>query len=139
MRKKVFYIFIFLNLILSQDDIRYQTPPKEILELVDVSLPPRVLLDENKRFMIYLYRANYKSINELSDPEIKLGGLRLNPKTSSRSRTNYYNNVMVVNMDRPDFEAQQVKGLPKISKLANIKWSPDQTKIAMTNTTKNGV
>ena len=139
MRKKVFYIFIFLNLILSQDDIRYQTPPKEILELVDVSLPPRVLLDENKRFMIYLYRANYKSINELSDPEIKLGGLRLNPKSSSRSRTNYYNNVMVVNMDRPDFEAQQVKGLPKISKLANIKWSPDQTKIAMTNTTKEGV
>ena len=139
MRKKVFYIFIFLNLILSQDDIRYQTPPKEILELVDVSLPPRVLLDENKRFMIYLYRANYKSINELSDPEIKLGGLRLNPKSSSRSRTNYYNNVMVVNMDRPDFEAQQVKGLPKITKLANIKWSPDQTKIAMTNTTKDGV
>jgi len=57
MRKKLFYIFIFLNLILSQDDIRYQTPPKEILELVDVSLPPGVLLDENKRFMIYLYRA----------------------------------------------------------------------------------
>ena len=139
MRKKVFYIFIFLNLILSQDDIRYQTPPKEILELVDVALPPRVLLDENKRFMIYLYRDNYKSINELSDPEIKLGGLRLNPKSSSRSRTNYYNNVMVVNMDRSDFEAQQVKGLPKISKLANIKWSPDQTKIAMTNTTKDGV
>ena len=89
--------------------------------------------------MIYLYRANYKSINELSDPEIKLGGLRLNPKSSSRSRTNYYNNVMVVNMDRPDFEAQQVKGLPKISKLANSKWSPEQTKIAMTNTTQDGV
>ena len=90
------------------------------MELVDVSLPPRVLLDENKRFMIYLYRANYKSINELSDPEIKLGGLRLNPKSSSRSRTNYYNNVMVVNMDRPDFEAQQVKGLPKYPNLQTL-------------------
>ena len=35
--------------------------------------------------------------------------------------------------------AKQIKGLPKNPKLANIKWSPDQTKIAMTNTKEEGV
>ena len=42
-------------------------------------------------------------------------------------------------MDQIDKSAKQIKGLPKNPKLANIKWSPDQTKIAMTNTKEEGV
>ena len=139
MHKIVLYILFFFGIIKSQGNYSYQKPPPEILELVDITLPPRVLIDENKNFMIYLYRNSYKSIDELSSPEIKLAGLRLNPNLSSRSRTNYYNNIMISKMDQIDKSAKQIKGLPKNPKLANIKWSPDQTKIAMTNTTKEGV
>ena len=139
MHKIVLYILFFFGIIKSQGNYSYQKPPPEILELVDITLPPRVLIDENKNFMIYLYRNSYKSIDELSSPEIKLAGLRLNPNSSSRSRTNYYNNIMISKMDQIGKDAKQIKGLPKFPKLANIKWSPDQTKIAMTNTTKEGV
>ena len=135
----IFYILFFFGIIKSQENYSYQKPPPEILELVDITLPPRVLIDENKNFMIYLYRNSYKSIDELSSPEIKLAGLRLNPNSNSRSRTNYYNNIMISKMDQIDKSAKQIKGLPKIPKLANIKWSPDQTKIAMTNTIEEGV
>ena len=139
MHKIVLYILFFFGIIKSQGNYSYQKPPPEILELVDITLPPRVLIDENKNFMIYLYRNSYKSIDELSSPEIKLAGLRLNPNSSSRSRTNYYNNIMISKMDQIDKSAKQIKGLPKNPKLANIKWSPDQTKIAMTNTKEEGV
>ena len=139
MHKIVLYILFFFGIIKSQGNYSYQKPPSEILELVDITLPPRVLIDENKNFMIYLYRNSYKSIDELSSPEIKLAGLRLNPNSSSRSRTNYYNNIMISKMDQIDKSAKQIKGLPKNPKLANIKWSPDQTKIAMTNTKEEGV
>ena len=139
MLKTTLPILLCFSIIKSQENYSYQRPPKEILELVDVSLPPRVLIDENKKFMIHLYRDSYKSIIELSDPEIKLAGLRLNPNSNSRSRTNYYNNVMISKMDQIDKSAKQIKGLPKNPKLANIKWSPDQTKIAMTNTKEEGV
>ena len=139
MLKTTLSILFCFSIIKSQENYIYQRPPKEILELVDVSLPPRVLIDENKKFMIHLYRDSYKSIIELSDPEIKLAGLRLNPNSNSRSRTNYYNNVMISKMDQIDKSAKQIKGLPKNPKLANIKWSPDQTKIAMTNTKEEGV
>ena len=135
----ILYFLFFFGIIKSQENYSYQKPPPEILELVDITLPPRVLFDENKRFMIYLYRDSYKSINELSDPEIKLAGLRLNPNSNSRSRTNYYNNILISKMDQIGKDGKQVKGLPKFLKLANIKWSPDQTKIAMTNTTEEGV
>ena len=132
-------ILFCFSIIKSQENYIYQRPPNEILELVDVSLPPRVLIDENKKFMVHLYRDSYKSIIDLSNPEIKLAGLRLNPNSNSRSRTNYYNNVMISKMDQIDKSAKQIKGLPKNPKLANIKWSPDQTKIAMTNTKEEGV
>ena len=135
----ILYILFFFGIIKSQENYSYQKPPPEILELVDITLPPRVLIDENKNFMIYLYRNSYKSIDELSSPEIKLAGLRLNPNSNSRSRTNYYNNIMISKMDQIDKSAKQIKGLPKNPKLANIKWSPDQTKIAMTNTKEEGV
>ena len=135
----ILYILFFFGIIKSQENYSYQKPPPEILELVDITLPPRVLIDENKNFMIYLYRNSYKSIDELSSPEIKLAGLRLNPNSNSRSRTNYYNNIMISKMDQIGKKAKQIKGLPKNPKLANIKWSPDQTKIAMTNTKEEGV
>ena len=139
MHKTIIYILFLFNLIKSQESYSYQEPPKEILELVDVTLPPRVLIDGNKTHMIYLYRDSYKSINELSTPEIKLAGIRLNPNSNNRSRFNYYNNIMISKLDQKDSNAKQVKGLPKLPKLANIKWSPDQTKIAMTNSTEEGV
>ena len=139
MTKTVLSILFFFSIIKAQENYSYQKPPKEILELVDVRLPPRVLIDENRSYIVYLYRDSYKSISELSDPEIKLAGLRLNPNSNSRSRTNYYNNIMISKINQIGKGAKQVKGLPELPKLANIRWSPDQKKVAMTNTTKDGL
>ena len=139
MTKTVLSILFFFNIIKAQENYSYQKPPKEILELVDVRLPPRVLIDDNRSYIVYLYRDSYKSISELSDPEIKLAGLRLNPNSNSRSRTNYYNNIMISKINQIGKGAKQVKGLPELPKLANIRWSPDQKKVAMTNTTKDGL
>ena len=139
MTKTVLSILFFFSIIKAQENYSYQKPPKEILELVDVRLPPRVLIDDNRSYIVYLYRDSYKSISELSDPEIKLAGLRLNPNSNSRSRTNYYNNIMISKINQIGKGARQVKGLPELPKLANIRWSPDQKKVAMTNTTKDGL
>ena len=137
--KKFFLsFFLFLNLF-SQEDLSYQTPPKEILELIDVSLPPRVLVDESKSYMIYLYRDNYKTIEELSEKEMRLAGLRINPKKNIGSRVSYYNNIEISLIKNNKPELLKVKGLPKNPRLSNIKWSPDQTMIAFTNTTSEGV
>ena len=123
----------------AQDNTVYQKPPQEILELVDVPRAPSVLLDEDKENMILLYRKSYKSIEELSKEELRLGGLRIDPKTNIGSRVTYYNNVKIKKLNDEKAEILQVKGLPENPKLTNFKWSPDQTKIALTNTTTEGV
>ncbi|MFT6849035.1 MAG: dipeptidyl aminopeptidase/acylaminoacyl peptidase [Cryomorphaceae bacterium] len=137
--------FIFLILLLSalqisaQESVSYQTPPNEILELVDVPRAPSVLIDEGREYMIFLYRDAYKSIEQLSQEELRLGGLRIDPKTNIGSRVTYYNNVKIKNLKDKKGDVAQVNGLPNNPKLTNFKWSPDESKIALTNTTANGV
>ena len=121
----------------AQVSLAYQQPSDEIRSLVDVSLAPSVLLNEDKSIMVLLYRDSYKTIQELSEKELRLGGLRINPKTNIGSRVNYYNNVGLQAVGSNT--TIQVKGLPENPRLTNFNWSPDEQKIAMTNTTVNGV
>ena len=98
-----------------------------------------MLIDDDKRQMVLLYRNAYKSIEELSKEEMRLGRLRIDPKTNIGSRVTYINNVKLKKLDQKEAKIVQVKGLPENPKLTNFKWSPDQSKIALTNTTAEGV
>ncbi len=137
--------FIYLILLLAivkvnaQENAIYQKPPQEILELVDVPRAPRVLLDDSKAYMILLFRDAYKSIEELSQEELRLGGLRIDPKTNIGSRVTYFNNVKIKSLKKKGGVISQVQGLPNNPKLTNFNWSPDQKKLALTNTTSDGV
>ncbi|MDF0715455.1 prolyl oligopeptidase family serine peptidase [Muricauda sp. 334s03] len=121
----------------AQEKLTYQKPSEEILELVNAPLAPSVLLSDDGKYMILLYRDYYKTIAELSEIELRLAGLRINPKTNIGSRTNYYNNIIVKKIGAK--EGSQVEGLSETPRLANFSWSPDQSKIAFTNTTSEGV
>jgi dipeptidyl aminopeptidase/acylaminoacyl peptidase len=124
---------------MAQENQTYQQPPKEILELVDVPRAPYVLLDEQKENMVLVYRNAYQSIEELSKEEMRLGGLRIDPQTNIGSRVNYFNNIKLKRINQNNDALIQVKGLPSSPKLTNFRWSPNQTKLALTNTTTDGV
>ena len=66
-----------------------------------------------------------------------MAGLRINPKTNIGSRTNYYNNIKIQEIGGEDIV--EVKNLPENPRLANFNWSPDQSMMAVTNTTPKGV
>ena len=121
----------------AQEKLTYQKPPKEILDLVDVQRAPSVRIDSKGEVMVLLYSDSYKTLAELSEKEMRLAGLRINPKTNIGSRTTYYKNIKV-KMVNEEVD-KQVKGLPENARLANFTWSPDQTKIAFTNTVSSGV
>ena len=139
--KQIIYLalFLFISNIYAQENIGYQKPPSEILDLVDVQLAPSVLLDDDKEFMVLRYRDAFKSIAELSQEELRLAGLRIDPKTNIGSRVTYYNNIEIKNIKLSKRKPAQVKGLPQNARLSNFNWSPDQKKIALTNTTTEGV
>lgn len=139
--KKVILSFLsvicFSGAINAQENLTYQKPPQEILELVDVPLAPSTLIDSDAEKIVFLYRDQYKSIAELSEEELRLGGLRINPVTNISSRATYYNNIQI--KDLLADEPVQIKGLPEEPRLTNFSWSPDESKMAFTHTTSEGV
>jgi len=80
---------------IAQESLVYQKPSQEILELVNVPLAPSVLFDDQKQYMALLYRDAYKTIDELSQKELRLGGLRIDPATNIGSRVTYQHRLAV--------------------------------------------
>lgn len=133
-----FCLFISSSItVFAQGALTYQEPPAEIKELVDVPLAPWVRIDGKAENMVLIYRDAFKTIAELSETELRLAGLRINPKTNIGSRTTFYNNLEVKKAYAKT--STQVTGLPANPRLANFQWSPDETKMSFTHTTSEGV
>lgn len=120
-----------------QENIEYQKPPKSILELVDVERAPIVSIDSKKEQMIFYYRDAFKSLNDLSQPEMRLAGLRINPKTNISSTTSFYTNIKYKKLN--DKDLKQIAGLPQHARITHTSYSPNETKLAFTNTVDSGV
>lgn len=121
----------------SQENISFQKPTGSILVLADYEKSPSVTLDSKKEYMLFSYRNTYKSLEELNQDEMRLGGLRINPITNIGSAVNYIANLKIRKITEKT--ERQVIGLPEKAKITNITWSPNEKKIAFTNTTATGV
>ena len=130
---------VLCTCVTAQEKLTYQKPPQEILDLVDVPLAPTVLMDHEQKNMVLLYRNAYKTIAELSETELRLGGLRIDPATNIGSRTDYYNDLKVRPVAGKPGSERAFTGLPATPRLANFTWSPEQNMIAFTQTTPEGV
>lgn len=139
MKKQLFLILVlFLSVsVFAQEDLMYQKPPAEILELADFDRAPTLSMNSKRTKMLFQYRNTYKTLADLSEKEMRLGGLRINPKTNISSTITYINNLKF--KDIANTEPIQIEGLPQNAKISYVTWSPDENKVAFTNTTATGV
>ena len=122
---------------MAQENPVYQLPPQSILQLADYERAPQVTIDTKKEYMLLTYRSTYKSLDDLNIREMSMGGLRINPVTNIGSSVNYICNLKIRKVEAR--EPVQVTGLPTNPKISFITWSPDETKVAFTNTASTGV
>jgi dipeptidyl aminopeptidase/acylaminoacyl peptidase len=115
----------------------YQTPPKAIADLVNAPSTPSVSFSKNGGWMMLLERADNPSIEELSQPELRIAGLRINPATSGPSRGRGVENVKI-KMTKSGEEIQ-IKGLPSNSSMGGFSLSKDEKFLAFTQTEANGI
>lgn len=131
--------FIVSILSYSQENIVYQKPSAEILELANFERTPSVSMDTKKEYMLLSYRNTYKTLDDLNQAEIKLGGLRINPTTHISSVITYINNLKIKKITPVESETLNIQGLPANPKISYVEWSPNDQYIAFTNTTASGV
>lgn len=121
----------------AQDALVFQKPSKEILELADYTKAPSVSIDAKAQNMLFMFRNTYKSLEELNQEELKLGGLRINPTTNIASATNYIHKLTL--RATTSSSEKLIQGMPDNAKISGIAWSPNQQKIAFLNTNVNSV
>ncbi|SEH83915.1 Dipeptidyl aminopeptidase/acylaminoacyl peptidase [Paenimyroides aquimaris] len=121
---------------IAQENITYQKPSHEILQLADYERAPSVSMSSNKEWMVLSYRNTYKSLDELNQDELRLGGLRINPNTNISSTASFINTIKIKKVS--DQAETNVKGLPANALISNLIWAPNETMLAFTNTTATG-
>ncbi|NNF36252.1 MAG: S9 family peptidase [Saprospiraceae bacterium] len=133
----IYMIMIMPFFVEGQVDLGYQVPHNDILDLADAPPPPAIRINEAGTMAVMLYRKPYKSIQELSEKEMRLAGLRINPVTNIGSRTRYYFDAKILDVkSQKEFD---IDGLPEDGRLAYFGWSLDESKMAFTVTGEEGV
>ena len=77
----------------------YQTPPPEVAALVDAPSSPGFMLSPDRSVAILLHSPGVRTIEDLAQPEYRLAGIRINPRTNGPSRSGYNNRLSILEMD----------------------------------------
>lgn len=138
MLKRFIFLVLFLPTILFAQEVeKYQTPPKEIVDLVDAPTTPSVFLNSSNDWMLLLESPPLLRMEDLSQPELKLAGLRFNPQTNDQTRPGYYINIALMKVG-PGNEPKKIQ-LPADAKVRNPSWAADGKRFAFTISGSNGV
>jgi dipeptidyl aminopeptidase/acylaminoacyl peptidase len=112
----------------SAQDFSYQRPPDDIAKLVEAPLTPSVFLSHDNAWILLLDKSDYPSIEELSRPELRIAGLRINPDNFGPSRPNYLIGMKLKKLS--DNSDHTIKNLPSPLLISNATFSPDSKRIA---------
>lgn len=127
--KKILYLLFFVACsTFAQENLGYQRPPEAIAKLLEAPLTPFVSFSPDKQWMLLLDRSDFPTIEQLSRPELRIGGLRINPQNFGPSRSNYTIGLKVKRFS--DGEELTIKNLPDPLLASSISFSPDSKKIA---------
>ncbi len=116
----------------QSDELTYQVPPKPIADLVNVPPTPAPKLSPDRKTMLLMEKPSLPPIALVSQPELKLAGLRINPKTNGPSRAYGYARLFLSDVNVANSKPIPVQGIPDGARISDATWSPDGTKIAFT-------
>ncbi|MBN1212067.1 MAG: prolyl oligopeptidase family serine peptidase [candidate division Zixibacteria bacterium] len=115
----------------------YMMPPKALADLVDAPYSPRVSVSPNNEWIALMPYPGLPPLEDLAQPELRLAGQRINPRTSGPSRGWYYNNLSLMKIS--DGKEIPISGLPDKIHITNTAWSPDSKYLAFTQTNHDNI
>jgi dipeptidyl aminopeptidase/acylaminoacyl peptidase len=120
--KRALFLLIVLTGI-SAAHAQYQRPPEEIAKLVEAPTTPNAVFSPDRSLMALLDKADYPSIEELSRPELRIAGLRINPENFGPSRGIYSTGLKFKSIK--DLNEHTVANLPSPMQASHFAFSPD--------------
>ncbi|MGC2618581.1 MAG: S9 family peptidase, partial [Acidobacteriaceae bacterium] len=116
----------------AQSSITYQKPPQAIVDLLEAPPTPLVMVSPSAkgtpRTLLIEQPGGLLTIADLAQPELRLAGLRFNPRTNGPSRLPYIIGLKFKTL--PAGKEISVTGLPAHPHIEYAQWSPDAHRIA---------
>jgi dipeptidyl aminopeptidase/acylaminoacyl peptidase len=123
----------------AQTSLQYQKPPQAIVDLVDTRPTPNVEVSPRDsagtQWLLIESYSGLPTVADLAQPELRLAGLRFNPRTNGPSRGRYITSLRLQAL--PNGEAKPVTGLPADPKIRFTAWSPDARHVSFVNASDN--
>jgi hypothetical protein len=101
----------------------YSQPAPAIARILDAPAKPTILTSPDKTLLVLLARPGLPSIAEVSEPEYRLAGLRMNPRNSGPSRQNPSRGISVMPMTGGAAQPVAMQ-LPAGGGISYASWSP---------------
>lgn len=121
----------------AQQKVTWQEPPEAITSLVDAPLTPSIRTSPNGRYLLLLEQPSLPPLGELAQEELRLAGIRLNPRTNGPSRQWPYRGLVLV--DIVTGEELPIAGLPSGTRITEVRWSPNSEQFAFLLTRNKGI
>lgn len=119
----------------AQTNLKYQVPPKAIVDLVDTRPTPNVEVSPKdsagRQWILIEAISGLPSIADLAQPELRLAGLRFNPRTNGPSRGRYITALTLKAL--PNGPEKAVTGMPPNAKIRFAAWAPDARHVSFVN------
>jgi dipeptidyl aminopeptidase/acylaminoacyl peptidase len=122
---------LFAAIAAAQSTITYQKPPKAIADLLEAPPTPTVMLSpaaSGAHTLLIEQPGGLLTIADLAQPELRLAGLRFNPRTNGPGRLPYM--VGLKFKPLPDGKEIAVSAVPAGAHIVFAQWSPDGKRVA---------
>ena len=127
-------LLAFVPVLTTQEP--YKLPPKEIIDIVDAPPTPMVSLSPAGDIMALIDRESMPSIAYLSEPILRIAGMRITPALNSRQVLSFSTGLSL--KDMKNGQVRKV-ALPEGFKFTFPSWSPDGQSIAFLRYVEGGV
>ncbi len=117
-----FLIFAFVFSLTTFAQEPYKLPPKEVIDIVDAPPLPRASINPTGDLMLLSESESMPSIAYMSQPLLRLAGVRITPKYNSRQQTSFTIGLTVKSIK--DGKETRI-ALPKGAKIGSARWSLD--------------
>ena len=122
---------------LAQGQAGYREPPPEIVEILDAPAAPFVAVSPDRRWLALSHRKTMPSIEDQSQPMLRLAGRRINPATNGWFGPAMITGIALLEVDGE--EGERLLDLPEGGGWSAPDFSPDGAMIAFERTTADGI
>jgi len=134
MRAALVLAFVLSSATSNADDLTFQRPPKAVANLVDAAPIPGTSLGPDRVTLLLSTSRAFPSIAEVAEPELRLAGLRINPKNRAMARRGFAQKLELLDTRTKQAMPRPIRGIPDGARIGDVAWSPDGAYLAFTVT-----